>query len=258
METKSESKQERAFAKMSEVKVWVTNPNDKGEHDYNQFKLSDFNRDPSHYKKVKESIEAHDYTMYQPILVSKQMEIVDGQNRYLACKELGLPIYFIVSQEIHIYAAADINQASKNWGAIDYARHYAKRGKDSYIMLLDLCAKYDQRVSVVGSFGQMKDGARSVSHNIKKGTFEFREDIDVDEFFNHMSIFETYFDFAKKEKFVKAMLKLYMHPNYSEEKMETKLKLNSSIVREQSKVGDMAMELTKLYNFHARTGKIVF
>jgi hypothetical protein len=104
----------------------------------------------------------------------------------------------------------------------------------------------------------MKDGARSVSHNIKKGTFEFREDIDIDAFFDHMSIFEQYFDFAKKEKFVKAMLKLYMHPNYFEEKMEQKLKLNSSIVREQSKVGDMADELVKLYNFHTRAGKISF
>jgi hypothetical protein len=258
METKSERKTEKPFAKMAEVNVWVTQPSEEGQHDYDQFKLSSFNRDPSHYKKVKESIEENDYTMYQPILVDKSMNIVDGQNRFLACKELGLPIYFIVSQEIHIYAAAEINQASKNWGAMDYARHYAQRGKEAYVELLDRCAKYDQRISVVGSFGKMKDGARSVSHNIKKGTFEFREDIDIDAFFDHMSIFEQYFDFAKKEKFVKAMLKLYMHPNYFEEKMEQKLKLNSSIVREQSKVGDMADELVKLYNFHTRAGKISF
>jgi hypothetical protein len=257
METKSESKTEKAFAKIAEVKVWVTQPVN-GEHDYDQFKLSTFNRDPSHYKRVMESVKSHDYTMYQPILVSREMEIVDGRNRFLACKELGLPIYFIVSQEIHIYAAADINQASKNWTNMDYARHYAQRGNDAYIMLLDRCAKYDHRISVVGSFGKMKDGARSVSQNIKKGTFEFRDDLDIDEFFEHISIFNEYFDFAKKEKFVKAALKLYFHPKYVGEKMEQKLKLNSSIVREQSKVGDMANELVKLYNFHTRAGKISF
>ena len=258
METETSTGTEQAFAKISEVRVWVTQKMLSGEYDYSQFKLSEFNRDPGHYKKVKESIEANDYTMYQPILVSKQMEIVDGQNRFVACQELGLPIYFIVSQDIHIYAAADINQAAKNWGAIDYARHYAKRGKDAYIMLLDLCATYNQSISVVGAFGTMSEGARSHSHNIKQGTFEFREDIDIDDFFKHMEVFKDYYDFARKERFVKAMLKLYLHPNYVQEKMVQKLRLNSSIVKEQSKLNDMADELVKLYNFNTRKGKINF
>lgn len=252
MEIEFENKtNEEIFAKATEIKIWSSNQ-------YEKFNLSKFNRDPSHYKKVKDSVEANDYTMYQPILVDKYMNVVDGQNRFLACQELGYPIYFIVSKEIHIYAAADINQASKNWSAMDYTRHYAERGRESYITLLDYCARYGQRVSVVASFGKLSDGARSVSHNIKKGTFEFREDIDIETFFKHMEVFKPYYDFATKEKFVKAALKLYLHPNYIEETMVTKLKQNSSIVREQSKVGDMAEELVKLYNFSKRKGKIFF
>lgn len=249
---------EKAFAKTSEVKIWVTQKNNEDSYDYDQFILSEFNRNPGHYKKVKESIEANDYTKYQPILVSKKMEIVDGQNRFLACKELNLPIHFIVSEDIHIFAAADINQAAKNWGAIDYARHYAKRGNESYIMLLDFCAKYNQSISVVGAFSRISNNARSYSQNIKQGTFEFRDDIDVDDFFEHMEIFKNYYDFARKEKFIKAMLKLYLHPNYVQEKMKHKLRLNSSIVKEQSKLNDMVNELVKLYNFNTRKGKISF
>lgn len=258
MDTKTSAKTDNAFARTSEVKIWITQKNAEGNYDYDKFQLSEFNRNPGHYKKVKESIEANDYTRYQPILVSKKMEIVDGQNRFLACKELGLPIHFIVSEDIHIYAAADINQAAKNWGALDYARHYAKRGKDSYIMLLNLMAKYDQSISVVGAFGKMSKNARSHSHNIKQGSFEFRDDIDIDAFFEHMEIFKNYYDFAKKERFVKAMLKLYLHPDYSEEKMEQKLRLNSAIVKEQSKLNDQAAELIKLYNFNTRKGKLIF
>ena len=73
-----------------------------------------------------------------------------------------------------------------------------------------------------------------------------------------MAVFRKYYDFAKKEKFIKAALKLYLHPNYVKEKMEDKLRLNSSIVSEQSKVGDMALELVKLFNFHTRKNKISF
>ena len=112
------------------------------------------------------------------------MEIVDGQNRFLACKNLGLPIHFIVSEDIKIFAAADINRASKNWTASDYAEHYAKRGREPYVRLLDLCAKYDQRLSIVQQFGKMSNNARSHSDNVKSGNFQFRDDVNIDEFFN--------------------------------------------------------------------------
>ena len=66
--------------------------------DYSIFKLSTLI--DQHYKKVLKSIKENDYTKYQPILVNNKMEIVDGQNRFLACKELGIPFHFIVSDEI--------------------------------------------------------------------------------------------------------------------------------------------------------------
>jgi len=236
---------EKIFAKESEVKIYIST-------EYDEFILSEYNRDPGHYKKVMESIKENDYTRYQPILVSSSMEIVDGQNRFLACKELGLPIHFIVSQDIHIFAAADINKASKNWNAMDYARHYSARGKESYTRLLELCHKYDQRISVVGAFGKIASGAKSHSDNIKKGKFEFRDDIDVDAFFVHMLIFDNFYPFSKREKFVKAMLKLYVHPDYDAEKMANKLKYNSGVVHEQPRVDMMTEEMLNLYNYKSR------
>lgn len=138
---------EQVFAKQSDVRVFTSNQ-------YDKFILSELNRIPGHYKKVLQSIKENDYTKYQPILVNSRLEIVDGQNRFLACKELGLPIHFIVSDEIQIFAAADINRASKNWTASDYAIHYAKRGREPYIKLLDLCARFNQKLSVVQCLGR--------------------------------------------------------------------------------------------------------
>jgi len=236
---------EETFAKESKVKIYIAT-------DYSEFVLSEFNRNPGHYKKVMESIKENDYTQFQPILVNRKMEIVDGQNRFLACKELGLPIHFIVSQDINIYAAADINQASKNWNAMDYARHYSTRGRESYTRLLDLIHKYDQRISVVQSFGKLSDGVRSHSDSIKKGKFEFKDDIDVDAFFEHMLVFDEFYPFSKREKFVKAMLALYLHEDYEPAKMENKVKYNSGIVKEQPRVDMMTEELLKLYNYKSR------
>jgi len=245
IEENSITTSQKPFAVESDVRIWVAN-------DYSKFVLNEFNRDPGHYKKVLESISANDYTQYQPILVDKNMNIVDGQNRFLACKELGLPIYFIVSTEIHIFAAADINQASKNWSMQDYVQHYSKRGKAPYTKMLDLCAKYGQRISVIAQFGKMVDGVKSHTDNVKKGDFTFRDDIDVDGFFQHLATFQKYYKFSTNERFVKALLKMYMHPEYSEKTMANKLRIVSAIVHDQPNVELMLGELVKLYNYKSR------
>jgi hypothetical protein len=233
-------------AVQSDVKIFITS-------DYSIFVLSELNRVPGHHKRVLESIKENDYTMYQPILVNNKMEIVDGQNRFLACKNLGLPIHFIVSEDIKIFAAADINRASKNWTASDYAEHYAKRGREPYVRLLDLCAKYDQRLSIVQQFGKMSNNARSHSDNVKSGNFQFRDDVNIDEFLTHIEDFQKYYKgFYKKDKFVKAVLKLYLKKSYSIDTMKNKLRMASGIIHEQPKVEMMAEELVKLYNYKSK------
>lgn len=236
---------EEPFATLSEVKIFTSNK-------YDEFKLSEFNRDPLHFKKVMESIRENDYSMYQPILVNSSMEIVDGQNRFLACKELGKPIHFIVSNDITIFAAADINQAAKNWSSQDYVLHYAKRGRAPYLKILDLCSRYGQQISMVSMFGKISGGARSITEVIKNGSFDFKEEIDVDDFFQHVKEFEEYYSYAKMEKFIKAVLRLYLSPNYSKELMINKLSQGSRIVKEQPRVDLMAEELLKLYNYNNR------
>jgi hypothetical protein len=245
VEYHSETVGEEPFAVESEVKIWVAT-------DYSKFKLNEFNRVPSHYKKVRDSIREKDYTMYQPILVDKEMNIVDGQNRFLACKELGKPIYFIVSRDIKIYAAAEINQASKNWGINDYVEHYAKRHREPYIRMMDLAAKYKQKISVISHFGKMTDSIRNYSDLVKKGVFQFRDDINIDDFFEHAQMFQNYYDFADKERFIRALLRLYLHPEYKPSQMEEKLRSASAIVHDQPKAEMLIDELLKLYNFRAR------
>lgn len=240
-----QSTTEKPFAVESDVKIWVAT-------DYSKFNLNEFNREPGHYRKVLESIKANDHTQYQPILVDKHMNIVDGQNRFLACKELGLPIYFIVSREIHIFAAADINQASKNWNMQDYVQHYSKRGKEAYTKMIDLAAKYNQRISVIAQFGKMTDSVRSHTENVKKGNFQFRDDVNVDKFFQHLAFFQKYYKFSTNERFVKALLKMYMNQEYSEKTMVNKLRLASGIVNDQPSVDLMLAELLKLYNYKSR------
>lgn len=103
---------------------------------YNLFKFFEANRPPLHWKKIMQSIEKKDLTKYVPILVvgiKGFFYIIDGQNRFLACKQLGLPIYYI---ELPNDCGEDImhmlNIDRKNWTLENYLNYWVTLGKEEY------------------------------------------------------------------------------------------------------------------------------
>lgn len=114
----------------SETKILKT-------EDYSLFELTEINRDPKHSENVKSSIEIKDLTSYIPILVkvnpnNGKYTIYDGQGRFLACKDLDLPIYFVIGESLDIDDIQLLNISQEKWKPGDYLRHYANRGFEEY------------------------------------------------------------------------------------------------------------------------------
>lgn len=111
-------------------------------NDYDYFKLLDGNREVLDRRKdkIKKSISDIGYLM-NPIIVNEKHEIVDGQGRFLALKEMNMPIYFVVVPGIGIDHCRYLNMYQEKWRNIDYVESYAKHSKD-YMRLLTLIQKY--------------------------------------------------------------------------------------------------------------------
>lgn len=114
--------------------IYVTN-------DYSQFKTLGGNRIIDHSDKIVESIEKNGQ-LFAPILVNEKSEIIDGQNRFEACKKLKLPIYYMVARGYGINECIAMNSVSKNWSTMDYIQSYANLGNEDYIVLKRLLDKY--------------------------------------------------------------------------------------------------------------------
>lgn len=119
----------------------MTNVNDvniKTSFDYSRFKFYPSNREPNHWRKLYNSIKENDLTKYVPIVVQNVngfLYIVDGQGRFLACKELGIPIYYIesVNGEICDKDIATMNTNQTSWRLIDYLQYYKSKGMINYV-----------------------------------------------------------------------------------------------------------------------------
>lgn len=102
---------------------------------YDQFNLLANNRavDENHVRRLKKAFAENPQTAAaQPILVNQRFEVIDGQHRLEACKELSLPVYFIVVPNVTIEDTRKLNVNQKSWIVRDFVRSYADSGDKSY------------------------------------------------------------------------------------------------------------------------------
>lgn len=109
---------------------------------YGLFKFHNQNRQikRSNIEKIKKSINKYGL-MLNPIIVTKEFYILNGQHRFLACKELGLPIVFIADKNasidmIHIY------NSGLSWDYEDSLNFYVKSGNENYIKINNICKEF--------------------------------------------------------------------------------------------------------------------
>ena len=120
---------------------------------YNMFTLDKTNRSvlPHHVQCLKNSISQNNLLYLKPISVNEEYVVVDGQHRLQAAQELGVPIYYVVGDNLGS-AMILLNAAQKNWSNDEYLVYWAKKEVESYVKLLELKKKYKMSFSTLLSW----------------------------------------------------------------------------------------------------------
>jgi hypothetical protein len=113
-------------------------------NDYKKFKFFKWNRNinPANVKDKVNLISEFGWDKSQLILVSKDFEIGKGQHRFLACKELGLPIFYQIDNNLTEERVKRLNSTSKKWLLTDFIDSNAKKGSNEYLYLSDFIKEY--------------------------------------------------------------------------------------------------------------------
>ena len=118
--------------------------------DYSLFSFLENNRivKRSHVNEFKEEIKKNDRTMCFPIVVDPNLRIIDGQHRFHACMELGLPIYYVVDDDDDAeQAMINCNKINKKWEMMDWLRYRANKNGGCYKQLLDFVQQTGTTIS---------------------------------------------------------------------------------------------------------------
>ena len=145
------------------------------ETDYTVFKHLLGNRavTPARKTTIRNSIEKVGYVL-NPIVVNKNMEVIDGQGRLAVLEELGLPVFYVVDENAGIDECVSMNIGQTNWKLIDYVEQYAAYGNINYIRFLDLYKSYSKRITIDTITGVTSNSIVTNGwHNNKLKTGEF-------------------------------------------------------------------------------------
>lgn len=173
----------------------MKNSDIKETKDYSQFKVGDWNRTikKNNLKKLEKSVKQNGWLKH-PIMVNENMEIMDGQHRFVYAKENDLPVYYVVIQGLSANDCVTMNNIRTAWSLMDYINFYASQGNSDYIILQELAVKYQfipptTLISVIkttvagGSFlGQVKTGQFTITtkeHDRAVKKLDFLSDLSI-------------------------------------------------------------------------------
>lgn len=223
--------------------------------EYEKFIFRDDNREKinvTHVRKLIDSIKARNLLELRPILVNERYEIIDGQHRLLAAKELGVEIYYKMEKGLEAAEVMTMN-LTKPWIAGDYLNYYCKHGYQDYIKLKDFMKKngINLRVALTMIQGESKQKMTL----FKQGKFQFNDAPQEKElelchetidFIKKMNGFSLY---TSSSRFWRALRKLVTHANFDNGKW--KENLSKMIERFQAKptTDDYCRLMMDVYNW---------
>lgn len=230
------------------------------EKDYSKFKRLENNRDVTEARKEKLKASISSGEILNPIIVNEKMEIIDGQGRYEAKKELGLPIQYVISEGAGIKECQKMNKYNEKWSFVDYIQSYAGTGNQNYIYFAKACEEIKCPPTKTATFENMCYGGR-LTEAIQNGTLRF----DIDTYMYTINNFKKFTEILDallyqgrvNQNFILACIVLFDYPQYDHEKMIRQCKKYRTNFAQMAKREDQVKELSRIYNMNARN-KIYF
>ena len=227
---------------------------------YDMFKKIGGNRkiNKANYAKIVKSMKEEQLII--PIVVNEKYEIIDGQHRFTACKDLGKPVYFYMVRGYGLEQVKRANIASSNWKKENYLDMFVAEGNETYKEFEEIKERYDLNISnllEIFAIVQEKQSAR-VGYEFENGTFTLDGKMEVLRFLTALEDF-NFFKFYKSNNFLIAFTRLYFKSEYDHDKMKTKLITHRNSLEKRSTSDEYLVLLcNRIYSFGVTKNPIYY
>jgi hypothetical protein len=235
--------------------------------EYGKFKIDPTNRrtDDNYVEQMKRDIKQHNFLFEFPLVVDSDMNLLDGQNRLRAARELGVPVYYIISNNMKMKHVPLVNGRRRSWRLEDYLHHYFERGYPDYVALdrfvqsfpnvrlsdaITLCHKHDEDEVY---YGDVERGREKVRKLFTDGDYTCNNLPFAEKVAAAARDFRAYLpQYYTHRTFVRAIANLVANPQYDHGRMMQKMSYQSAKLKPCVKTSDYMPMLTEIYNYNQK------
>ena len=230
--------------------------------DYEIFKKLRGNRDvtPQRVEKIKKSIQEVGYVKSY-VTCNEKFEVIDGQGRVQALKELGLPVHFVIAEKAGLKECLSMNIHQEKWKLTDYIQSYADTGNQDYISLECFLSKYGKYVPIKIIVSVCAKGiVGEVGKTIKEGNFKFFQRRETAaQIFEYLMRFEPYMQYiSHKTTFFLVMVFVWETKELDSGRMLEVIEKHPQKITPFSSVEECLDSMEKIYNYRRSKGQAYF
>lgn len=229
--------------------------------DYDVFSRYHCNRllSESHINELIDSISQKNLLNTHPILVDKNLHIIDGQHRLEAARRMGIPISYKIDESLDQEDMIRLNVNSKTWTVTDYLNFYSQRQNSDYVKLKNFIEKEKMQLNIAL---QLLNGSKNTSFfkKFKDGKYQFPSDNELAESLYKNLLIKDIISFIKKKTsgtkiyldrvaFYGALVEFFNIKFFEYEKFKTKLEYNLGMMRPCTKQSQYILLFKDIYNW---------
>ena len=194
--------------------------------EYDQFKLIDVNRRITKNSELERAILNHNKLMFNPLTVTPDMYILDGQHRLQIAKKLDLDVYYMIDPHSTFADVQNLNVGTKIWSRIDHLEFFVKCKEPVYCFINEMLNRFHVNLtSFLKCFTKGRSQRSTISQQFKRGSLQLKyefEDIEryLDYYEDIYQLYKVYIHIGQPSiPFQSVMLSLITHEDYTHDRM---------------------------------------
>ena len=223
--------------------------------DYGIFKSITSNRevDPAHVRRLVKAIRNKNLLHLNPIICNEAYEVIDGQHRLEAVKEIGgIYLYYIIDPKINKEDIALINSNAKNWTIEDYINYWTIEKKPGFDILSKFLSKNPLIHTTTAMILLSSNGNRDTA-GLKNGSIDVSNYSNACKIAEILKFFRNFIDFAYERSFVRAVVDMFYVPGFDFEILKAKLEFQQTRVVKCINKKMYLKLLEEIYNYKSRS-----
>lgn len=223
--------------------------------DYDMFDKVKGNREVNepHLKRLQESILENNLLFANPIIVSGDYAVIDGQHRLEVARKNNLDIYYIIVPDKEaLKVVKKLNTRVKSWSLGNFIDSNIELGIVDYQILKDFSKKYGITPSIAADLLQGKTSGYTRSHasaELKEGNFKIKGLTGAIKLADALVLVRPYVGNAWKDRaFLKALQLAFKV--VGSKKMVKRLSTSPLKIVRQAGVKEYLRNLEEIYNHH--------